>query len=472
MAIVINGGFWRDTLDYILRTQFEYANREDVTVLFREPRRPAALRELARLPGVIAVEGYRSVPVRLRVGQRTREIPLSGLDPGDAMRRILTLEGQPLAPPISGIYLSRYFETAQGVKAGDTVELEILEGGQRRRTVTVTGFTDDMVGNAAYIQRNDLHRLMDESPVFSLAKLRVERGHVPALYARLKAFPEVAAVHVMTLLYQGFQESIAGMIQFFTWILIGFAVAIAAAVIFNSARDKYSVTAFADGDLRRVTLRVGDRVKKGDPVSRLLWDYEKELKSPVDGVVSRIHRETAGPIQRGTLILEIADTRRLEVVAEFLTSDAVRLRAGMPLRIEGWGGETPLASRVTNVSRAGYTKTSALGVEEERTDVRGDLSDTPPEILSRLGNNYHVDVTVVVSTEAAALTVPLGALFRNGADWAVYRVENQRAQTTPVILGRRNDKDALVREGLQPGDRVILYPGDHIKTGVGVRLEK
>lgn len=236
MAIVINGGYWRDTLDYILRTQFEDANRENVTVLFRDPRPPAALRELARLPGVIAVEGYRSVPVRLRVGQRARELPLAGLSSGDAMRRVLTREGTPVAPPITGIFLSRYFQTTQGVKAGDVVELEIMEGGQRRRRVTVTGFTDDMVGNAAYMRLDDLHRLMDEFPVFSLAKLRVERGHVPALYARLKEFPEVAAVHVMTLLYQGFQESIAGMIEFFTWILIGFAMAIAAAVIYNSAR--------------------------------------------------------------------------------------------------------------------------------------------------------------------------------------------------------------------------------------------
>ena len=235
------------------------------------------------------------------------------------------------------------------------------------------------------------------------------------------------------------------------------------------ARDKYNVTAFADGDLRRVTLRVGDRVKKGDPVARLMWDYEKELKSPVDGVVSRVLRETAGPIQRGTLILEIADTSRLDVVAEFLTSDAVRLRAGMPLRVEGWGGETPLLSRVANVSRAGYTKTSALGVEEERTDVRGDLADIPPEILSRLGNNYHVDVTVVVSTEAAALTVPLGALFRDGEAWAVYRVEAGRAKTTHVVLGRRNDRDVLVLEGLTEGNRVILYPGDHIKNGLRVK---
>lgn len=191
------------------------------------------------------------------------------------------------------------------------------------------------------------------------------------------------------------------------------------------------MTAFADGDLRRVTLRVGDPVKKGDPVARLLWDYEKELKSPVDGVVSRVFRETAGPIQQGTPILEIADTDRLEVVAEFLTSDAVRLRAGMPLRVDGWGGDTPLVSRVANVSRAGYTKTSALGVEEERTDVRGDLADTPPDILARLGNNYHVDVTVVVSTETAALTVPLGALFREGEAWAVYRVEAGRPAPRP-----------------------------------------
>lgn len=235
------------------------------------------------------------------------------------------------------------------------------------------------------------------------------------------------------------------------------------------ARDKYTVTAFADGDLRRVTLRVGDRVKKGDPVARLLWDYEKELKSPVDGVVSQVFRETAGPIQRGTPILEIADTDRLEVVAEFLTSDAVRLRAGMPLRVEGWGGETPLISRVANVSRAGYTKTSALGVEEERTDVRGHLTETPPDILARLGNNYHVDVTVVVSTETAALTVPLGALFRDGEAWAVYRVEAGRARATPVILGRRNDQAALVVEGAKEGTRVVLYPGDHIKNGRRVK---
>ncbi len=236
MALVINGGFWRDTLDTLVRIQFEEANREHLTVLFRDPRPPSALRELARWPGVIAVEGFRSVPVRIRVGQRVREISLHGLAAGSSMSRALTPDGNPVAPPVSGIFLSRYFERDHGVRVGDTVELEVMEGGPRRRQAIVTGFTDDLVGNSATLRLDDLHRLMDEPPVFSSAKLRVEKGHVSPLYARLKASPQVAAVHVMTLLYQGFQETIAGMVEFFTWILIGFAVAIAAAVIYNSAR--------------------------------------------------------------------------------------------------------------------------------------------------------------------------------------------------------------------------------------------
>ncbi len=235
------------------------------------------------------------------------------------------------------------------------------------------------------------------------------------------------------------------------------------------ARDKYSVTAFADGDLRQITLRVGDRVRKGDPVARILWDYEKVIRSPADGVVSRVYRENAGPIQRGTPLLEIAGTGHWDVVAEFLTGDAVRLRAGLPLRVEGWGEQAPLLGRVTNVSRAGYTKISALGVEEERTDVRGEFVAPDPDALARLGHNYHVEVTVVVSTDPAGIAVPQGALFRDGDHWAVFRVENGRAQTARVQLGRRNDRDVLVVEGLQTGDRVILYPGDHIKNGIRVK---
>lgn len=235
------------------------------------------------------------------------------------------------------------------------------------------------------------------------------------------------------------------------------------------ARDKHTVVAFADGDLRRVTLRVGDRVRKGQEVARVRWDYEKSIKSPADGVVTRIHRDAIGPIGRGDPILDVADTSHLEVSADLLTSDAMRLRPGLALRVEGWGGPAPLAGRVTAVSRAGFTKISALGVEEERTEIRGEFSDAPVEILSRLGDNYHVDVTVVVSTEGAALAVPLGALFKAEKEWAVYRVESGRARVRRLHLGRGNDREALVLDGLAEGDRVILYPGDTLTDGRRVR---
>lgn len=236
-------------------------------------------------------------------------------------------------------------------------------------------------------------------------------------------------------------------------------------------REKHTVTAFAGGDLRTVTLRVGDPVRKGQVVAQLFWDQEKALTSPVDGVVSRLFRDTAGPIARGEPILELVDTAHLEVSADLLTPDAARVRPGMALRVEGWGEEVPLTARVSQVSRAGFTKISALGVEEERTEIRGDFVSVSPIILARLGDHYHVDVTVVLSTETSALAVPLGALFRDGSTSAVYRVDNGRAILTPVTLGRENEEEALVLGGLQPGDSVILYPGDHIKNGIRVKPE-
>lgn len=250
MAIVINGGFWRDTLNHILRIQFEEANREDLSVSFREPRPPNALRELARLPGVIAVEGFRTVPVRLRFRQYVREMSLTGLTPQAALRRTVDAAGRPLAPSAAGLLLTRNFETSHGVRVGDTVELEILEGDRRHRQAVVAGFTDDLVGNAAYLDEGALHRLMDEAPSYNAASLRVESGRAMALHARLKEFPEVLAVRVKTLLYRGFQETIAGMVRFFTWVLIGFAVAIAAAVIYNAARVTLSERGWELASLR------------------------------------------------------------------------------------------------------------------------------------------------------------------------------------------------------------------------------
>lgn len=231
------------------------------------------------------------------------------------------------------------------------------------------------------------------------------------------------------------------------------------------ARDRYTVVAFANGDLRRVTRRVGDEVKKGEPVARVLWDYEKEIPSPSDGVVSKIHRPSAGPIHRGDPILDIVDPSRLEAQIDLLTTDAVRVRPGMAVRLEGWGG-APLSARVVRISQAGFVKTSALGVEEERTSVFAGPED--PAAFAALGDNFHVDATIVLSTQPAALTVPWGALFQKGDDWRVFRTAGGRAVETPVRLGPSNDRAVCVEEGLSEGDRVILYPSDAVRDGARV----
>lgn len=250
MAIVINGGFWRDTLNLLLSLQFESANREEVSVDFQDPRPPAALRELARMPGVIAVEGVRSVAVRLRARQLTRELALVGLPPNGGMRRVLTVDGAEVRPPRGGLLLSRSFQSEHGLRAGDPVELEVMEGGRRRRWFTLQGFTDDLVGPFAYVALSDLHRFLDEPPVFNAATLHVEAHQTAGLYRRLKACPQVITVHVKTLLYRGFQETIAGMIQVFTLALIFFAVAIAVAVIYNAAQVTLSERGWELASLR------------------------------------------------------------------------------------------------------------------------------------------------------------------------------------------------------------------------------
>lgn len=233
MAIVINGGFWRDTLDRLLHVQFNVAYREDVTVSFLDPRPRGVLRELRALPGVTTAEGLRSVGARLRWGSVTQDLSVLGVSPDTTLRPPQAPHVRSV-PPTTGILLTRDFEERHGLRPGDRVELEFLEGARPRRSVSVAGFTEDMVGSGGVMRDTALHRLLGEKPVHNTALLRVAPGRDIALSARLKERPQSAAVQVKSLLLRGFRETIAGMIQVFTWILIAFAVAIAAGVIYNT----------------------------------------------------------------------------------------------------------------------------------------------------------------------------------------------------------------------------------------------
>ena len=168
----------------------------------------------------------------------------------------------------------------------------------------------------------------------------------------------------------------------------------------------------------------------------------------------------------GAPLVEIGDPRDLEVVADLLSTDAVRIPDDAPVRIDGWGG-APVQGRVTRVDPAGFLKVSALGIEEQRVRTVIDFSD-PAESWSRLGHDYRVIVHVTVWSSQDALTVPVAALFRQGEDWAVFALRDGRAWVTPIKLGQRNARVAQVLSGLAEGDRVVLHPSDRIKDGAAV----
>ncbi len=192
-----------------------------------------------------------------------------------------------------------------------------------------------------------------------------------------------------------------------------------------------------------------------------------QVRSPAAGRVLRLLQESEVVVAPGAPLLEVGDPADLEVIAEFLSEDAILLRPGAAAFIESWGGDTPIPARISRIEPYAHTKVSALGVEEQRVNVIVRLEN--PETAPPLGHGFRVDVRAIVSAEANALRVPTDALIRNGADWAVFRIEHGRARLTPVVLGDGGEHYRLVQEGLAEGDRVILFPGDALRDGARVR---
>jgi HlyD family secretion protein len=193
------------------------------------------------------------------------------------------------------------------------------------------------------------------------------------------------------------------------------------------------------------------------------------LRSPVDGVVLRRLQESEAVVPAGQPLLEVGNLTNLEIVADLLSTEAVRAEPGQRVLIEQWGGGRTLEARVRRIEPSGFTKISALGVEEQRVNVIIDFED-PPEARGSLGDGFRVEVRIVVWEREDVLKVPTSALFRHEGRWAVYRLEDGRAALEPVEIGQRTGLDAEVLSGLSAGDRVIVYPSDAIRDGVAVRI--
>jgi len=191
--------------------------------------------------------------------------------------------------------------------------------------------------------------------------------------------------------------------------------------------------------------------------------------SPIDGVVLRRVRESESVVPAGDPLVEIGDPAKMEIVSDLLSTDAVRVAVGARAIIDEWGGDRPLDARVRRIEPAGFMKVSALGVEEQRVNVVLDFVDSPAAARAVLGDAYRVEVRVVLWEAADVLRVPTGALFREGAQWAVYVIDEDRARRTFVQVGHQTGQYAEVLSGLAADTRVILHPGDTMVNGGRVR---
>ncbi|MFN4258173.1 MAG: efflux RND transporter periplasmic adaptor subunit [Gemmataceae bacterium] len=204
------------------------------------------------------------------------------------------------------------------------------------------------------------------------------------------------------------------------------------------------------------------RTKPMSPGEEDQWRIE--MRAPVPGKVLNVFQESSAVVPSGHQLLEIGDPTDLEIEIDVLSQDAVKVTPGDKVLLEHWGGGEPLWGRVRLIEPAGFTKISALGVEEQRVNVIVDFAD-PPEMRPALGHGYRVEARIIIWEGPDVLKVPSSALFRHDDGWAVFVIEAGKARRRLVRIGRQNGLEAEVVAGLHEGEIVIVHPSDKIHDG-------
>jgi len=205
-----------------------------------------------------------------------------------------------------------------------------------------------------------------------------------------------------------------------------------------------------------------DRLQAGGTAEQI------PVRAPVAAHVLKLLHESEGAVTAGQPLLEIGDPASLEIEVEVLSTYAVKIAPGSKVILDRWGGERPVEGRVRVVEPSGFTKISALGVEEQRVRVIVDFS-SPREAWARLGDGYRVEARFVLWEGQDVLQLPTSALFRQGEGWAAFVIDGRRARLAPVELGQRAGLATEVRSGLAAGDKVVAHPDETIKDGVRVK---
>ncbi len=213
---------------------------------------------------------------------------------------------------------------------------------------------------------------------------------------------------------------------------------------------------------RRSTLEYQTLLAEGEAIEPVL------VRAPVAGEVLKIHHECEGPVETGLPLMEIGNPAALEVVVDVLSMDAIKIQTGMRVLFERWGGDAPLEGIVRTVEPVGFTKVSALGVEEQRVWVVVAITSNVDQ-WQRLGDGYRVEARFILWDEDDVLQLPASSVFRYRDGWAVFVIDGGRAQRRPVTIGQRNGLSVQILAGVDSGDRVLDHPSDEIDEGVSVR---
>jgi HlyD family secretion protein len=215
----------------------------------------------------------------------------------------------------------------------------------------------------------------------------------------------------------------------------------------------------------KINLQNFSTVKRGD------IDTSIAVPSPVSGTVFRVYRESEGAVNMGEPLIDVGDSRDLEVRSEVLSSDAVKIKKGTNVLFKRWGNDEPLTGKVRLVEPAGFTKISSLGVEEQRVLVIAEIT-SPPDQWKVLGDGFRMEAHFVIWEGENILQIPSSALFRSGDKWAVFIAEGGRARKCIVEVGQRNGLATQINSGLKENEKVLAYPDDTIREGTKVRQRK
>ena len=246
---------------------------------------------------------------------------------------------------------------------------------------------------------------------------------------------------------------------------------------FDKASTQVQTTAAAQRsadfqvEVARYELQAAKTVLEYTAADRIAAKGEVEeripVASPINGRVLKVTRECEGPVRTGDTLIEVGDPTVLEVEVDVLSADAVKIKPGMKVLFERWGGEQPLEGVVRLIEPVGFMKISALGVEEQRVLVISDFT-SPAEQWQRVGDGYRVEAKFILWHEDDVLQVPASSLFRYKEGWAIFVVKDDHAERRVVKVGQRNGLVAQILEGVNEGEAVVNHPSDDVEDGVRV----